>query len=102
MTSDRSAVTILVPGRLHERAVARVERLDSQIGQLMQDPDANVENELARIKREMKASLNRTRNRKNERDRAGTRAERDRKEEREKRSSEHGNRQPVPKKTAAP
>ena len=44
-----------------ERVQTRLDKLNEQIGQLESDPVAGVENDLARIRREMKASANRER-----------------------------------------
>lgn len=44
-----------------QRLTTRLERLDGQIRQLESDPSANVENDMVRINREIKAAANRER-----------------------------------------
>lgn len=81
------------------RALARVERLDAQIEQLTHDSEASVENDFARIKREMRASASRDQRKEREEARA-SKSESDQNLDREGTSSKAENRQSRPKKSS--
>ncbi|MBA3312465.1 MAG: hypothetical protein M3552_00330 [Planctomycetota bacterium] len=61
LLSERQVLRLAMFKLDRERLVTRLERLEGQIGQLEADPKTAVENDLARIKREIKAAANRER-----------------------------------------